>query len=224
MNVIKEAARVCNAAERSLRELMQKAISAAEYRDLPTLAKMAEQLASLAARGIQESDITPEPAPPATAATPRLRMAPRGAAPSTPRKRKSRPQARLSSSRSAYPKFRRTNDTLIKVGWSKKAKKEYEHRAPRTAVEAVMKSVATAGVQEKVFTVDALVPVHDPKDQTEVPTYQVYLAIAWLRTEGVLRQHGREGYSLLVAENPDKTIEHRWAELPLAEGATNAGE
>ena len=77
-----------------------------------------------------------------------------------------------------------------------------------------MRSVSGAGADGAVFTIDALVPVHDPKDQTEVPTYQVYLTIAWLRTEGILRQHGREGYSLMVEGDPDKTVEERWTALP----------
>ena len=216
MTIIEEAARVCGAAEKSLRELMQKAVSAAEYRDLPTLAKMAEQLASLASRASQTSEAAPEAAPSTAAAAPRRRLTQRISAPPAPRKRKSRPQARVRSSKSGYPKFRHTDNTLVKVGWSKKAKKEYEHRAPRTAVEAVMQSVSFAGTDGAVFTVDALVPVHDPKGQTDVPTYQVYLAIAWLRTEGILRQHGREGYSLMVEGDPYKTVEERWTALPPA--------
>ena len=216
MNIIEEAARVCSAAEKSLRELMQKAISAAEYRDLPTLAKMAEQLASLASRASQTSDAAPASPPPAAPSAPRRRKAPRASVPPASRKRKPRTPGRVRSSKSGYPQFRRTDDTLVKVGWSKKAKKEYEHRAPRSAVEAVMKSVTGAGANGAMFTVDALNPVHDPNDQSEVPTYQVYLAIAWLRTEGILRQHGREGYSLLVAENPEKTVEERWTALPPA--------
>lgn len=213
MNIIEEAAGVCNTAEKSLRELMQKAISAAEYRDLPTLAKMAEQFAFFASRASLISEAAPEAAP-STAAAASRRKTPMAFAPPILRKRKSRPHARVRSSKSGYPKFRRTDDTLVKVGWSKKTKKEYEHRAPRTAVEAVMKSVTGAGAEGALFTVDALVPVHDPKDQTEVLTYQVYLAIAWLRTEGILRQHGRDGYSLMVKGDPDKTVEERWAALP----------
>ena len=211
MHLVKEASKVCSEAENSLRELMQKAISAAEYQDLPTLAKMAEQLASLASRASQISGDAPESAP--SAATPRQRRASKAPGTPTPRKRTSRPHAHVRSSKSGYPKFRRTDDTLVKVGWSKKAKKEYEHRAPRTAVEAVVTAVAAAGKQGSVFAVDALIPVHDPKDQTEVPTYQVYLAIAWLRTEGVLRQHGREGYILLVTENSAQTFAECWEAL-----------
>src|SRR4051794_31882715 len=36
-----------------------------------------------------------------------------------------------------YPKFFRRGDELVKVGWSKKERKEYSHRAPRRAVDAV---------------------------------------------------------------------------------------
>ena len=216
MNIVEEAASVCSAAEKSLRELMQKAIAAAEYRHLPTLARMAEQLATLATRASQTAETTPDAGPAAeTVQKPASRRG-RGKARSTVAgiRRKAVAQPRVRSSKAGYPRFLRTDDTLIKVGWSKKSRSEYEHRAPRHAVDAVMNGVARAGEKGAIFTVEALLPVRDPRDDTDVPSYQVYLAIAWLRTEGVLRQHGRDGYSLLVGENHEKTVEERWSALP----------
>ncbi len=39
-------------------------------------------------------------------------------------------------------------------------------------------------------------PLKDPADGTEIPTYQVYLCLAWLRQAKLVEQHGRQGYSL----------------------------
>ncbi len=209
MNAIQEAADICKTAEKSLRDLMQRAISAGDYANLPALAKMAEQISDLASRTGHAPKATTVAAASGSAA--RKKPAERSS-----RKKASGARSGVRSSKSGYPKFRRTDDTLVKVGWSKKAKKEYEHRAPRNAVEAVVTSVIAAGRHGSVFAVDALIPVHDPKDQAEVPTYQVYLAIAWLRTAGVLRQHGREGYTLLVTENPAQNFEECWEALERA--------
>lgn len=216
MNVVEEAASICSAAEKSLRELMQKAIAAAEYRHLPTLARMAEQLAALATRACQTADSAPDAALASdTDQKPASRRGRGKAHPAVARiRRRVVAQPRVRTSKAGYPRFLRTDDTLIKVGWSKKSRSEYEHRAPRHVVGAVMNAVARAGEKGAIFTVDALLPVRDQRDDTDVPSYQVYMAIAWLRTEGVLRQHGRDGYSLLVAENPEKTVEERWSALP----------
>ena len=36
-----------------------------------------------------------------------------------------------------YPRFERERDRLVKVGWSKRDRRSYEHRAPREVVEVV---------------------------------------------------------------------------------------
>src|SRR5206468_3739421 len=58
-------------------------------------------------------------------------------APATGRQRK--------SLRDEYPKFFRRNGELVKVGWSKKDRKEYNHRAPREAIDAVAAAVRQIG-------------------------------------------------------------------------------
>ena len=102
-----------------------------------------------------------------------------------------------------------------RFGWSKNSKSEYEHRAPQRVVDALLKAVLSAGNAGKVFTVEDILPLPDPTDSTAIPGYQIYLALAWFRTEGLLQQHGREGYSLFTTIiDLEKTVKERWLALP----------
>jgi hypothetical protein len=85
---------------------------------------------------------------------------------------------------------------LVKIGWSKAKKKEYEHRAPREVLDVLAESILAVSRTRKRFTVEDLVPLRHPQEGTEIPSYQTYLCVAWLRQEGLLRQHGRDGYTL----------------------------
>ena len=38
-----------------------------------------------------------------------------------------------------------------------------------------------------------------PQLGTEIPTYQAYLCLAWLRGAALIEQHGRQGYSVPAA-------------------------
>jgi hypothetical protein len=215
MDTLAHAIAICHNAEKALRELMRGAIGAGEYRDLPTLARFAEQMSQMAAKLAQNPE--PPPLAPARAA------ATRPAAPSRRRTRARRrgrvkqsgqPQPAVRSIKAEYPRFRRDGQTLVKTGWSKSAKAEYQHRAPKTVAGTLLKAIAALEAKMPVFTVDALLPLADPTDNTEIPGYQVYLALAWLRKEGIVRQLGREGYSLLVKSELDKSLEDRWTALP----------
>ena len=66
------------------------------------------------------------------------------------------------------------------------------------------------------FTVDQLLPITDPNDHTEIATHQVYIALAWFKTEGIVMQHGRDGYTQLVKTDIDKLLEERWNSLSKA--------
>ncbi|MBU4199865.1 MAG: hypothetical protein KKG09_07960 [Verrucomicrobia bacterium] len=216
MNTTEEAATICSNAEKALRELMQRAIADGEYRHLPTLARMAEQINQLSARVNQTVEVpspTPDSVPSRSDRRPgRYRVKARRHVASD--KHGSRRTPGVRSAKGGYPGFRRDGDNLVKIGWSKTSKTEYEHRAPKRIVEALLKAVVTAGQKGPMFTVEALLPLADASDGTEIPAYQVYLALAWLRTEGLVHQHGREGYSLLVTSNLEKTVEDRWNALP----------
>lgn len=112
-----------------------------------------------------------------------------------------------------YPRFEREGDRLVKIGWSKKDDREYEHKAPRSAVNAVCSALAKRGKRAPSLTMDTLLPVKDEEGQ-EVPSYQAYLVVAWLRQLGIVERTGKDGYSVNAAQVVPEEIETQWSSLP----------
>ena len=108
-----------------------------------------------------------------------------------PRATRTRPK-----STRTYPVFVRDGETLIKVGWSKKTKKEYEHRVPKRILDLVSAAAGKEGAKGTRFTIEQLLPLVDDADGTETPSYQTYACVAWLREQELFIQHGRQGYSI----------------------------
>ena len=96
-----------------------------------------------------------------------------------------------------YPYFRREGDKLVKVGWSKQDRREYEHRSEWDRVEAVCSAFAAIGAHGNTFSMDEILPVSVP-DGDEVPSYQAYLVLAWLRAADLVDRIGNEGYRILT--------------------------
>lgn len=115
--------------------------------------------------------------------------------------------------RPTYPRFLRRGDALVKIGWSKREKNEYEHKAPRQTVLLLARVIADIGMDGRIFQIDALTPLIDPKDGTQIPNYQIYLIIAWWRSAGLLDQHGRQGYSIPNANQLLQAVESAWTKL-----------
>ena len=93
-----------------------------------------------------------------------------------------------------YPRFFRQGDRVVRVAWSKREKKEYEHKAPAAVLRALTLSIANKGADGRVFSMEELLPIHDGEG-AEVPAYQAYAGLALLRHVGLIEQHGRQGYS-----------------------------
>lgn len=102
---------------------------------------------------------------------------------------------------------------LMKIGWSKKERTEYIHKAPKAGVDAVLRRVMDLGKDGRIFTTEDLLPVKLGSGNDELPGYQAYISLAWLRDIGVIEQHGREGYSV---RNNDviETVTKSWVSLP----------
>lgn len=116
----------------------------------------------------------------------------------------------------SYPRFHAENDRLVKTGWSKKSRTEYEHRAPKETVERIFDAVSIVS-QEGSFDVDAIsalvVTESDP-----TPNYQIYLAIGWLRANGYLVKRGRSEYAVAKSiKNLD--FQNLWKPLSLGNEA-----
>ncbi len=113
----------------------------------------------------------------------------------------------------AYPRFERDDERLIKVGWSKKNKTEYEHKVPRAVAETIFNRLIMKRGQSKKFEVDELLPV-TTKEGEEIPAYQVYATIAWLRNSAAVEKRGRDGYVFLARTADMNAFLALWQELP----------
>ena len=83
----------------------------------------------------------------------------------------------------------------MKVGWSKKKRKEYEHRAPQRIVEAFVRHLTNTIKIGRTFTMEQILPVPDLVNGGEIPAYQSYLTLAWLNEIGAVVKKGRHIYS-----------------------------
>ncbi|MGH9904020.1 MAG: hypothetical protein ACRD8U_00385 [Pyrinomonadaceae bacterium] len=73
--------------------------------------------------------------------------------------------------------------------------------------------MAETGSDGRVFSTDELLPIHD-EDGEEVPSYQVYAALALLKQVGLVDQHGRQGYSIPRLPEFKRAVESVWRNLP----------
>jgi hypothetical protein len=96
----------------------------------------------------------------------------------------------------AYPIFFKQGNDIVKLGWSKKERKEYLHKSPKRYLELIASIIDGAGKNGALFSTEHVLPVHDPDSGGEVPGYQAYLCIALLRQKGLVQQHGRQGYTV----------------------------
>lgn len=113
-----------------------------------------------------------------------------------------------------------------KTAWSKKERTEYEHKAPRGVVDLLAAGIAKKGASARLFTVEDLLPLQYPQDGGEVPGYQVYVALAWLKSTGLVKMHGRRGYSArrgLPLADEATTLWRKVQELAAADASLGSG-
>ena len=199
MDTIKPAIEVLRRSEADLREMLSKAASAGDYEIVLRLTSLAKAIAELIVIAKAPSGVTKKAH---SAVTRSLRKGTR----SKSRRRITAPPG--------YPRFLRRGDDLVKIGWSKRAKKEYQHKVPRRVLTLVVVAISKMGSNRQLFTTDDFMPVADPDESTQVPGYQTYLCLAWLRHEGLVEQHGRQGYSLPNVADLDHAVEAAWNRLP----------
>ena len=82
-----------------------------------------------------------------------------------------------------------------------------QHEQQRQTVGGETNQVDQA---RETFTMEDVLPLFDADSGREVPSYQAYLVLAWLRSAGVVVQHGRQGYSLEKGTDLDAVVERQW--------------
>lgn len=199
MSKLQAAHALIGASERQIRDLINEAVAEGNYALVAKLAEAAEGLRATAQRLGANPDplvqvvVNREPDVPDSGVSP-----PAGIE-----------QVRRTTKE--YPRFEKQGNRLIKVGWSKKDRSEYEHRTEKDTASAVSLYLADVP-KDKTFRMDELLPVE--VEGTEVPLYQAYLVLAWLRDRGLIGKQGKDGYQWLVRDFDDSAFEAAWGSTP----------
>lgn len=181
--------------ENELREFIKEQLLGGSYADIAWAARVADTLAQLkAATGTQD--------------VAGFQPLPTDSSSERPSSAKRRPAK-------DYPLFARDGDKLIKTAWSKRERAEYEHRAPRRVVELLIAAILKKKGEGRKFEATDLLPVRDPDTRHEVPSYQSYMALAWLRSGGLITKKGRNGYLLKTGGGSAERVEQLWTALPI---------
>jgi len=196
MGTIQEAESVLLEAESKLQELLKRALKAQQYSEVAQVARMTEEVRRIV-RGLSG------PHTPASSRTE-----------SEFRPRRKQRRKGIQNNGRTYPVFERDGDRLVKVGWSKKNRVEYEHRASRKAVTAFVQHLARKVCGTDLFDMEGLLPVPDSTGG-DVPDYQSYLTLRWLQEVGVVEKRGRDGYVLRTPSLGEAKLEELWSAVPI---------
>ncbi len=205
MDTVGQAKAIIQRAEAELRSLMESGVREQRYAEVGEIAGLAAGLAellrsrgagALIALGQQVVEGRDSPRAPL----------PRPAAVKAGKGKK--------GDKSTYPRFEREGDKLVKIGWSKSNKSPYEHRASKDAVLTFVRHLQNVVTEGRLFVIEDLLPVLDPSAGAELPAYQVYLTLAWLRSVGAIEKKGRDGYVMRRGALANGSLERMWSGLP----------
>lgn len=200
MDIIQRTDKLLTETERALVALANEAGATRDYVRASSLIELARRIQQLSQEFVRSDRPHVTPAIPAGGTT--------GAEPVSGMPKSARARNKLGQ----YPRFLREGENLVKVGWSKSAKAEYEHKSPK-GVLAVLTAALTSANGRRV-AMDKVLPLKDPATGSSFPDYQSYVCLAWLRSVGLVIQHGRQGYSLPKGAELEKSVESHWNALP----------
>jgi hypothetical protein len=198
MSSVATARQILERTEAELRALIEHALAEGRYHDVAEIARIADNVARLAGGAYKPTAGDEKKV-------------------DTPRTVVSRPAVaheRRSRSSRAFPRFEREGDKLVKIAWSKKDRAEYEHKAPRQVIDVLIEAIRARRGEGAKFEAPDVLPLTDPKTHREIPSYQSYLALAWLRHEGVVAKYGRDGYVLKPTATTPEHLTELWDALP----------
>lgn len=175
------ASAALNQCEIALRNELAAAAQAGDYAAIALLSQWAQAVSTLATHASQLAGEAAPVSPSEKNSSPPPQQL-------EPTRRATRPP------KLSYPRFGRNGESLVKIGWSKKSKAEYEHKAPVSLAHQLASVAAKVGAKGRVFSIEALSTALS--GQESPPSYQHYVIVAWWRDAELIDQHGRKGYSL----------------------------
>ena len=99
--------------------------------------------------------------------------------------------------RRKYPKFEVKNGALVRIGWSKKDKREYTHKVSKQVFYQTVEEMgrlAQSGAGP--FMAEKIIEQVNNSEAETIPSYQIYVVIGLLRKLNCIKQIGREGYDI----------------------------
>ena len=213
MNYTEKAKNALDAVELTLRAIISEALAANAYGDVATIAKAVDALAAVKSHLTLHDSNAPNAVTLTELVAPSASNRNLVAGQAIPENSPGTRSRSGDSRRPIYPQFFRDGDRLVKIAWSKKERRPYEHKAPQAIVHALLNKVRRKRGEGKVFEAAEVLPLTNAGGE-EYPSYQSYLALAWLRHIGVVNKKGREGYVIKPNAATAEKIEQAWASLP----------
>jgi len=212
MSIVSKAGQAIRQAEARLQALIAEAAHSGEYAAIELLATCATDLQRICER--LPRDLKDEESATSHVVSPTPEAPPQPSPSQETSARKGSSSRR--QKRSDYPRFACSKDTLVKIGWSKAKKSEYRHKSPLSVLKALTAALSHAFESESIVAIESILPL-TAQGGEEIPNYQAYLCVAWLRCIGVIKQQGRDGYAI-CCELPElaKRIDGEWEKLPKA--------
>ncbi len=113
------------------------------------------------------------------------------------------------------PVFLRENQDIVKIGKSRSGADRYEHRAPLVVALRLSEKLAAIRSSEKLVKMEDVLPLLS-ESGVPWPSYQSYVVLGWLKKEGLVRQHGKRGYTVSNPMSIVTNTRERFEELELA--------
>lgn len=227
MTIVEKGTTLIRDCEGELQKLVAAAAAVGEYDAVICLTSWAKHLAQISSG--EDTRLTTEAVcnvtksgelpgtqfrVPSTMGSPEKTGIDRATQPRKQRARKTGKTPKKAGAKDGYPKFLRQGDDIVKLGWSRKERKEYRHKSPKRYLELVASALDEAGKNGALVSTENILPVRDPETGADVPGYQAYLCIAILRHRGLVEQHGRQGYTVPQGTFLIPQIPSLWESLP----------
>ena len=196
--IIQRANDAMSEAEALLRDLIAEAAQDGNYALVTTISRAAQQVVE--ARADLPTGITTNAEADVSSAR-KIVTGPRSG----------RTKNRGQHGRAAYPRFERRNGVLHKIGWSKKRRKEYVHKIQRAAFDDTVSAIEDLAKQKGgILSPEDIYSRASEINGDDVPQYQVYIVLAFLRNENLVDKVGREGYRVYTPADLQLSANLAW--------------
>ncbi|MHC5056186.1 MAG: hypothetical protein ACYTKD_15915 [Planctomycetota bacterium] len=207
--------------EAKLQGLLAEVAKAADYEGVLFVTSLAQSVGKLAAevergetpgaapRNVRSHHSKSHSAPPVPPAVAQPQVKSPGSS-RTLRKKRSRRRKRRAKREA--PRFFWRGGHLVKVAHSKKSG-NYSHRTPEKGLWSVVHAVSKLGAGNGLFTAEAVMEAVGI-DGGEVPSYQAYLVLSWLKHEALIEPEGRQGYRVVANDSLERAARKKLAALP----------